>query len=522
VTAAGTDPPRATAGRSAALVTAGILLSRVFGLLRQRVTAHYLGTSVTADVVSAAFRVGNITQNLLGEGTLSASFIPVYARLRAEGRYADARRFAGAALGLLAVVVLVASLLGVVAAPLLTDLVAAGFVGDKRDETIAIVRIAFPMTGLLVMGAWALGILNAHRQFFLPYAAPVVWNIAQIAALFAAGTYLSWTDTLLARALAWGAFAGAALQLVVLLPAARRHLGGALAPSLSFRAPGVAEAAARLPGALLGRGVIQLSGLIDTLLVSFLGTGANATFAYAQTLYLLPMSLLGTGEAAVALPALSEDTAEAEEDKRRALMRDRLGQALGRVATVALPAAIALGFFGGELTRLVLQTGRFDAESVALVAPVLAAYAVALLANAAGRVLSTTCFALGDTRRPARYAAVRVAISTAVSLALMGPFGVVGVVAGAVVAAWVELALLARLVHRSLGGLGLEHVPFARVALAAAACGGAGAAVRFALPEMWRAHPGGALAVLGAFGLAFTVALPALGLLDLRRLLRRS
>lgn len=507
-------------GRGAALVTAGILLSRIFGLVRQRVLAHYLGTSAAADIVAAAFRVGNITQNLLGEGTLSASFIPVYARMRAAGKEPEARRFALSALGLLLGVVLITSALGVLLAPWLTALITAGFDPAKRAATVPIVRIAFPMTGVLVLSAWALGVLNAHRRFFLPYAAPVVWNIAQIVALVTAGSLLSWGDSGLSHAVAWGAFAGAALQLMLLLPSARGLLGG-IVPRFDIRAPGVGEAVRRLPGALMGRGVIQLSGLVDTLLVSFLGTGANATFAYAQSLYLLPMSLLGTGEAAAALPELAADTAQEDREKQHELMRDRLSRSIGRVAALAIPATLLFWFLGGELITLVLQSGSFDRSSTEFVRPVIMAYGGSLMANATSRVLSTTCYALGDTARPARYATVRVLVSTGFSLLFMQWWGVVGVVLGTVVAAWTELFLLGRRVRGEIGGLGLGRVAWTRIVVLAVACTGAGVLVRELAGRSFAATALGSFVILAVYGFTFTVISPLLGLVDVRSLLRR-
>jgi putative peptidoglycan lipid II flippase len=488
--------------------------------VRQRVLAHYLGTSVGADVLAAAFRMGNITQNLLGEGTLSASFIPVYARLRARGQSDDARRFALACLGFLLAVVVVTSLLGVVLAPWLTVVLAAGFDADKQAATVPVVRIAFPMTGLLVLCAWALGVLNAHRRFFLPYAAPVVWNVFQIAALVLAGSLLQVGEGALTQAVAWGAFAGAGAQLLLLMPAARRLLGG-VAPSLDTRAPGVREAVARLPGALVGRGVIQLSGLVDTLLVTFLGAGANATFAYAQTLYLLPMSLLGTGEAAAALPELAADSADANAERRKAQMRDRVGRSIGRVATLALPSTTLFWFLGGELITLLLRTGSFGAESTALVKPVIATYGAALAANATSRVLTTTCYALGDTARPARYAILRVVGSTAGSLVFMQHYGVTGVVMGAVLAAWLELALLGRSVARAIGGLGLDRVRWVRIVALTAACTVVGVSTRLALGPERAVTTLSSFVILMAFGFTFTVGSQLLGLFDVRSLLRR-
>jgi len=514
------EPKAASAARSAALVTAGIVLSRLAGLVRQRVMAHYFGTSAYADMIAAAFRVGNITQNLLGEGTLSATFIPLYARLRGEGKTREAVHFATSALGLLLVAVGVASALGVALAPQLTRVVAAGFEGDKLAGTASIVRLVFPMTGLLVLSAWGLGVLNAHRRFFLPYAAPVVWSGAQIAALVVAGSILGRTGEPLAMALAWGAFAGAALQLGLLLPAARRLLG-TLTPRFDVRDPHVREASRRLPGALLGRGIIQISGLVDTLLVSYAGEGATAALGFAQTIYLLPMSVLGTGEAAASLPEMARDTAEVDLAKRNATLRARLGASLNRIAVLTVPTTLAFALLGGELITLLLRTGSFDQGSVERVRPLVAAYGFALLGNAAGRVLTTMAYALGDTKTPARFATVRVVVSTALAIALMPRFGALGVVLGAMTAGWVETIAMGLKLSGTLGGLGLGSVRAGRIVLLGALSVGSGLGVKLAVSGAIADARIASVLVLGAFGLAFVVFCPALGLLDLRALLGR-
>lgn len=502
------------------MVAAAILLSKLVGLVRQRVVAHFFGTSAVADVIAAAFRAGNLAQNLLGEGTLSASFIPVYSKLRAEGRDAEAVAFAQAALGLLFAAVIVLCGLGVACAPWLSLVVAGGFDADKLAMTTRLIRIVFPTTGTLVLCAWALGVLNAHRQFFLPYAAPVIWSAAQIAALVIGGSWLGLSDEPLAQVLALGALIGGVLELLALLSRTRPLLG-LLKPTFDRHNPHVREAARRLPGVLLGRGVIQISGLIDTLLVSFVGNGAAATFVYAQMLYLLPMSLLGTGEAAVSLPEMARDSAEADIDKRHALLRKRLGKTLTRVTVLGVGAMAVLIVFPAELITLLLRTGRFDAESTARVAAALQIYGIALIGNASVRLFATTFFALGETRRPARYAVVRVVASTLLSLALMRPFGVVGVVAGAVIAAWVEAVLLGIQLRRRIGGLGLGELPTVRiVALAAITCG-----VPYGVELALAAHAQttwGALVILSVAGATYLVAVTGLKLLDIRSLLRRG
>jgi putative peptidoglycan lipid II flippase len=514
------EPKAPSAARSAALVTLGILLSKLVGLVRQHVIGRYFGIGGYADALMAAFQVGNITQNLLGEGTLSASFIPVYAKLRATGKTREAKAFALSALGVLLLAAIAFSALGVAFAPWLTALIAQGFDAEKQEVVTDVARVAFPMTGLLVLSAWGLGVLNAHRRFFLSYAAPVLWSLAQIGGLLIFGGALGLRGRALAMVVAWSALAGAGLQVLVLLPAARALLGG-LTPHLDTRNPNLREAARRLPGVILGRGVIQLSGLVDAALVSFLGDGAWATFQYAQTIYLLPMSLLGTGEAAASLPDMASDTADEDRERRHASIRARLGASLSRVLVLTVPTTLVLTLLGGEVIRVLLQNGKFDATATEHVRRVVFAYAFALLGNASARVLTNTSYAIGDTTTPARYAVYRVVVSTAGSLVLMRFFDVVGVVLGAVLAAWVETFALGWKLRQQIGGLGLEQVPFLRTAALGAVSIAPALALKAALPIDFEQGFVGSALVLAVFCAAFAVAAPALGVFDVRSLLRR-
>ncbi|HTJ83025.1 MAG TPA: murein biosynthesis integral membrane protein MurJ [Polyangiaceae bacterium] len=505
--------------RDTALVNAGIVLSRIVGLVRQRVLAHYLGTSAAADAVMAAFRIGNVTQNLLGEGALSASFVPVYLRLKIEGQGAHAR-FARATLGWLMLVVTAISVLGALFAPLLAAAVAPGFEGFRLELTTRALRVLFPMTGVLVLGAWSLAILSANRRFLLGYMAPVAWSVAQILAVLVAGIGLHMRGADIAMVVAWGALGGAVTQLVVMAVPVRKILGG-IAPTFERGAPGVREGMSKLPSAVLGRGVIQLSGLVDTLLVSFLGPGAVSTFTYAQTIYLLPMALLGPGEAAVSLVDFSEKRATLGENEAKQEIVRGLGRALSRVFALALGATVAFIALGPEVVAVLFQGGSFDADSTRAVALVLAAYGPGLPANAASRLFGTACFALGDTRRPAVFAAIRVVTSTVVSLVVMRWLGVAGVVIGAAFAAWVELALLVITVKRELGATGLGLVRYAPMVVSALALGAAGLGARYGLAHLGLRPVPTALAVVAAAGLAFLFVADRSGALSVRSLIAR-
>ena len=199
-------------GRAASLVALGILLSRVTGLIRSQVFAHFFGSLPEADAVQAAFRIPNLLQNVFGEGAMSASFIPVYAGLLAKGDDKEADRVAGAIAALLALVVAVIVLLGVLATPLLIDLIAPGFEGERRALTITLVRIFFPGAGFLALSAWCLGVLNSHHKFLLSYASPALYNAVIVATLIAFGRRVGIDH--LAVLFAWGSVVASAAQQV--------------------------------------------------------------------------------------------------------------------------------------------------------------------------------------------------------------------------------------------------------------------------------------------------------------------
>ena len=213
------------------LVAAGILLSRIAGLVRESVFAHYLGNSDAADAFKAGIRIPNILQNLFGEGVLSASFIPVYSKLLSEGDAETAETLAWGVGALLALGVAILVALGVWATPWLIAVIAPGFTGAKRELTVTLVRILFPGAGLLVLSAWCLGVLNSHHRFFASYTAPVAWNLAIIAALVFYGPRRSQEG--LAVDLAWSAVVGAFLQIAVQAP---QTLRAGRPPADRFRA----------------------------------------------------------------------------------------------------------------------------------------------------------------------------------------------------------------------------------------------------------------------------------------------
>ena len=480
-------PHRPSIRAGAILVAAGIFLSRIFGLIRVRVFSHYFGLqSDAADAFNAGFRIPNVLQNLFGEGALSASFIPVYARLLAEKDEAEADRVASAVAGLLALTTSIIVLVGVVTAPVLINLIAPGFHGAKRDLAVLLVRILFPGAGLLVLSAWCLGILNSHHRFFLSYSAPVVWNVAMIATLVAFGSRVD--QVRLAEVLAWGSVLGSALQVAVQLPTVMKLIGR-LRPTIDIASGHVRDAVRNFWPVFVSRGVVQISAYVDQLIASWLPTGAVTGLMNAQVLYTLPVSLFGMSVSAAELPTMSR--AMGTDEAVAAQVRRRLEAGLAQIAFFIVPSAVGFLALGDVIAGAILQTGRFTGADATYVWAILAGSAVGLLASTFARLYSSAYWALRDTRTPLRYAIVRVALTAALGYLAALPlppllgidvrWGVAGLTASAGVAGWVEFALLRRTLTRRIGA---AHVPpsfLAKLWTAALAGAAAGWAIKLAL-----------------------------------------
>ena len=519
-------------GPAALLVAAGILLSRIAGLIRQRVLGYYLATSPAADAYTAALRIPNFLQNLLGEGVLSASFIPVYAALRGRGEEGKARQVAGAVAGLLTLLTGALALIGVAATPWLLDLIAPGFSGSTRALAIVLVRIFFPGISLLVLSAFCIGVLNSHHRFFLSYAAPVVWSAAIIAALILGAHAGSPGDQArIAVWAAWGAVAGGALQLLVQLPSVLGLLGRGTRLSLGRGDPQVAEVLRNFFPVVTGRGVVQLSAYVDMLIASWMPEGTVAAFGYAQTIYLLPVSLFGMAVSAAALPSMSAD----------ADVREKLhAQTEAGLRTIAFPVVPTVAAFlalGDVICAALFQTGKFSASDVQYVWWFLIGSTVGLLAATLARLYSSAFYALRDTRTPLRYATVRVLLTAALGVfsALWLPrllhidphYGALGLTGSAGLAGWIEFALLRRGVGSRIGPCHLPKGLLPRLWASAIAAAAVGFAVKLALPSL---HPiPRAVVVLGLFGATYLGLTLALGVAEasqalsrVRRLLRRK
>ena len=462
-------PASGSGANRAGTIAAGVLLSRMAGLVRDSIFAHYLGNSATADAFKAGFRIPNILQNLFGEGVLSASFIPVYGRLLGEGDIETADMVAWGVGAMLSLGVSILVALGVLVTPYLIDVIAPGFEGDKRELTIQIVRILFPGAGLLVISAWFLGVLNSHHKFFVSYTAPVAWNVAMIAALLYYGPRRSQDG--LAIAISWASVVGSALQIAVQVPATMALLRKYRIDFARVAAP-LRSVFHNLTPVVASRGVVNLTAYVDNVLASLLPTGAVAALNYGQLLYMMPISLFGYSVAASELPAMAR-AAGAMPEQMSAILRTRLNAGLRQIAFLVVPSSAAFLILGDVIVALIYQSGAFTHADAIYVWGVVAGSGIGLLAATMGRLYNSAFYALWDTRTPLRFAMIRVVLTIVLGylcaiplphmIGIAQKWGVVGLTASAGVAGWVEFALLRASLNARIGWTGLAPAYLAKL-----------------------------------------------------------
>lgn len=517
-----TDAERAApaaGARHASVVFAGILISRVLGLLRTTLFVRYFGTTAEADAFNAAFKIPNAVRNLLGEGTLSASFVPVYSRMLAREDAQAARTLANAVLGILMAGVSVLTLLGMLLAPWLTTLFAPGFDAERAALTTRLTRVLFPMTGLMVLSGWCLGVQNSHRRFFWSYASAALWSLAQIALLVGWGPHAA-SMAELAWWLAWATLLGSVLQVGVQLPEVFRLLG-VVRPTLDHAAEGVLATIRNIGPVILALGVVQISTLIDLQIASYLPTGAASAMSYANLITLLPVALFGVSVAASSLPDFSRDSGQA----REGALLERLRGGWQRLLFYIVPCAVVFLLFGDLCVGLLLRNGRFGAEEQRAVQLVLGGFAVGLVSFASVKLLASAHYAMQDYRTPLKASITSLVVSAIASIALAIPFrhspwGAAAIALGSSIGSYLNLTVLAGGLRRRLGAL---YTPAMwqgsrRIVLAAVMAAGVAWGLRWVLPPL---HPMvEAPPVLAGFGITYLLAAWGMGSREAARLLR--
>ena len=426
---------KTTITRAAGVTSSFTLLSRILGLVRDLVTAYLFGATPAADAFFVAFRLPNLVRRLSAEGAMSAAFVPIYTEVLVDQGPEPARRIAGAAASVLALILVAVSAAGIIFAPALVTVIAPGFGDDpaKFELTVLLTRIVFPFILFVSLATLLMGVLNSLGHFAAPAAAPIGLNLCIIGFALVLAPRLATP----ALALAMGAVIGGVVQLLMQLPPLIRR--GAM-PALIW-APGLAEVrrmGRRMVPVIFGSAAYQINLLINTLLASLLVSGSVSYLYYADRLVQFPLGVFGVALATAILPTLSRQAARGQKTEFAA----STGHGLRLSLFIVLPSAIGLALLAQPIVSLIYQHGRFDAETTRLTVQALWAYSLGLPLAALATVAVRVFNALHDTRTPAIMGAVSVAANIVLSLILMGPLAHAGLALAASLGAAINLGLL--------------------------------------------------------------------------------
>ena len=434
--------------RAASLIGGLTLVSRLLGFAREMVMARLLGAGLAADAFNLAFRLPNIFRRLFAEGALSAAFLPLFNREKADGGLDAARRFAEEIFSLLLPLMLLVTALAEAAMPCLVWLLngGGGFreVPGKFELAVTLSRLAFPYLFFIALTALLGGILNSLSRFAAAAAAPVLLNVALLLAMAAtSGDGSAGAEILTATALAWAVSVAGLLQFLWLLWACRRA-GIRLRLRRPRFGPRVRQFGRTVVPAAVGAGIYQLGQLIDIVFASHLPQGALSYLSYADRLNQLPLGVVGIALGTALLPALSRHVAEGDAVKAASLQNRAAEVAL----FLALPAMAALMVLSGPLATAFYLGGRFGAEDAAWTAAVLAGLAAGLPAYVLVKVLTPGFFARGDTATPVKTALAAMVLNVAAILLLIDRFQVAALAWATAASAWANGALLYAVLRR--------------------------------------------------------------------------
>jgi putative peptidoglycan lipid II flippase len=452
--------------KAASTVSLLTLVSRVTGLARELLIAATFGASALTDAFNVAFRIPNLFRRLFAEGAFSQAFVPVLATVKTQQGEEATRQLVDRVATVLAWVLLVVSVLGVLASPLLVWLMAAGLrrmeAGDAFDAAVVMTRWMFPYIACMSLVALAAGVLNTWKRFAVPAATPVLLNVSMIAAAWLGAPWFKSLGIEPVYALAVGVMVGGLLQLGVQIPALKK-LGLLPRISLSWTAVRTAWADAGtqrvlklMAPALLGVSVAQLSLLINTQIASHLAPGSVSWLSYADRLMEFPVALLGVALGVVLMPQLA--AAKAADDAAR--YSAMLDWGLRLVVLLAVPCAVALLTFATPLVAVLFHYGAFTARDVQMTAWALMGWGAGLLGVVAIKVLAPGYYASQDIRTPVRIAIVVLVFTQLLNLVLVPQLQhaalALSIGIGALVnAGWLLIGLLRRGSYRPLPGWGV-------------------------------------------------------------------
>jgi len=453
--------------KAAGILSLGTTLSRILGLIRDIIIAHFFGTSLNADAFFVAFRIPNVLRRLVAEGSLTVAFIPVFTEDLKKKPKGEALELANISFTLLTGILAFLVILGIIGAPLIVRIIAPGFVKDphKIQLTILLTRLIFPYIFFISLVGLCMGILNSFRHFAAPAFSPVLLNLSLILCVLLLSSHLKKP----VLSLAIGVLIGGMAQLLLQIPFLH-HYGINFRPNFHFYHPSIKKIGALLLPSLFGFAVYQLNIFVSTLLASFLPTGSISYLYYADRLFQLPLGIFVVSLGSALLPTISAQIAVEDQEG----FDESICFALRMSFLIAFPAMVGLMSLCTPIMSILFFRGEFHYEAVQKSAQALFCYAIGLVPVAATRVIMSAFYSLQDTKTPVKVAFVAFLFNLFFSLLLMKPLKHSGLALATSFSSYINMALLFNMLKKKIGRTFISGTLIAyiiKVMLASAAMG---------------------------------------------------
>ncbi|MDP2938578.1 MAG: murein biosynthesis integral membrane protein MurJ [Candidatus Omnitrophota bacterium] len=437
--------------KSASIISAATILSRVLGFIRDIIIAKLFGTKETAQAFVVAFRIPNLLRDLVGEGATNSAVVPVFSEYLVTKKREEFWRLANVILNLLFISLSVIAILGITCAPLIVRIIAPGFIEDpgKLNLTIKLTRILFPYLIFIGLTAYSMGVLFTFKSFFTPSLSPCLLNISTIVAALLASQRMKEPIV----GLAIGVLVGGLLQLIIQIPPLFKK--GFKLIRLENTASYLSHPGAKQIGKLLlprvfGSAIYQLNVFVDTIcasLAQIVGEGAVAAIYYSNRLIQFPMAVFGIALSSAALPTMSEFAAIKDFEK----LKRTLNFSLRGIFLIMLPSQAMLIALATPLTKIFFQRGEFNSYSTLITSSALLYYALGLFAYAGVKILVSCFYSLQDTKTPVKVAALSLIVNVILNVILMFPLKVGGIALASAVSATLNFSILFSILKKRIG-----------------------------------------------------------------------
>ncbi len=505
----GSPPPPGTSSqltKSAGVIGAATMGSRILGLVRDQVLAFLFGAGDQMDAYNIAFRIPNLVRDLFAEGAMSAAFVPTFTRTLTKDGREPAWRLGNLVVNTLLIVTGAIVVLGIVFAAPLSTLFASAYaaVPGKLELTAFLTRIMFPFLLLVAVAAALMGMLNSLHRFFVPAVSPAMFNVGSIVCTIGLAPVMPLLGLPVIVAPAIGVLVGGFLQMAVQWPALHRE-GYRYRPALDFHDEGLRRVLILMGPGVVGLAAVQINLLVNSILATGEGTGAVSALSYAFRVMYMPIGIFGVSIATAVVPTLSRHAARND----AAGMRETVSAGLRLMLMMNVPATIGLIALSTPIVALIFEHGQFSAADTAATAAALAFYAPGLVGYSAVKIAVPSFYAIHDSRTPVLVSVATVVLNVALNLALVRTIGFKGLALGTAVSAVFNATVLLWILRSRLGGIDGRRIAssFARIGAASLVMGAAAWATDAAIASRLPSRDVGVLAlrVVAAIGVALVV-----------------